>query len=206
MLVFHELSPSPNNLKVRLALRSKGIPFEAVPVDPSDRASVRAVSGQDLTPVVVDRGVVVVDSEAVLQHLDANYPDTPRLFPRDRAGRKAADEWKRTLDEEVGKPLVGWFFQILRRNPDADETIRANFAEAFRRLEARLDGRTTLAASEDDGACDLRVAQWALYPFPSEALIARVRLFGRFREVFGLDPAEHPAIVRFLEPWGERAA
>ncbi|MDH3591947.1 MAG: glutathione S-transferase family protein [Planctomycetota bacterium] len=204
MLKFHELGPSPNNVKVRLALRYKGIPFEAIPVDAVDRSSVRAVSGQDLTPVIEDRNVIVVDSEAILHYLDANYPETPRCFPRDREGRKDADAWKRTLDETVGRPFLAWFREILKRNPEATERIRSDFRAAYRALESKLDGRPALAESPDDAVRDLRVAQWALYPFPSDALVERVRLFGRFREIFGLDPAEHPAIVRFLEPWGER--
>ena len=54
MLRFWELSPSPNNTKVRMALRYKKIDFEAVPVDPFKRQPVLDVSGQELTPVVED--------------------------------------------------------------------------------------------------------------------------------------------------------
>ena len=81
MLRFWELSPSPNNTKVRMALRCKQIDFEAIPVDPVNRQPVIEVSGQELTPVIEDAGIVLNDSEGILQYLDANYPDTPRLFP-----------------------------------------------------------------------------------------------------------------------------
>ena len=64
MLRFWELSPSPNNIKVRMALRYKGIDFEAMPVDPFDRKPLREVSGQDLSPVIEDKGIVLNDSEA----------------------------------------------------------------------------------------------------------------------------------------------
>ena len=59
MLKFWELAPSPNNTKVRMALRFKEIDFSAIPVDPSDRAPVIEVSGQELTPVIEDRGIVL---------------------------------------------------------------------------------------------------------------------------------------------------
>ena len=49
MLRFHELPPSPNNTKLRMALRYKGIEFEAVPVSPADRGSLMQVSGQELS-------------------------------------------------------------------------------------------------------------------------------------------------------------
>ena len=102
MLKFYELAPSPNNTKVRMALRFKGIEFEAIPVDPRDRTAVIEASGQELTPVIADRGIVLNDSEAILQYLDANYPDTPRLFPPERAGRKMCDRWKRKIDIYMG--------------------------------------------------------------------------------------------------------
>ena len=82
MLRFHELAPSPNNVKVRLALRYKDIPFDTIPVQAAERSPVLEVSGQVNTPVIEDRGIVLNDSEAILQYLDANYPDRPRLFPR----------------------------------------------------------------------------------------------------------------------------
>jgi hypothetical protein len=44
------------------------------------------------------------------------------------------------------------------------------------------------------------VAEWAIYAFPGEGLIRRVRLFHRFREHFGLEPGSLPALERFLEP------
>ena len=100
MLRFWELSPSPNSVKVRMALRYKGIEFEAIPVDPLDRAPLREISGQDLSPVIEDRGIVLNDSEAILQYLDANYPSAPRLFPADRS-RKQCEAWKLELDSEI---------------------------------------------------------------------------------------------------------
>ena len=65
MLKFYELSPSPNNTKVRMALRYKDIEFEAISVDPSARSTMIEVSGQELTPVIEDRGVVINDSEDI---------------------------------------------------------------------------------------------------------------------------------------------
>ena len=81
MLRFHELAPSPNSIKARLALRAKGLEFEAVAVDMRDRAAVVTLSGQELTPVIEDKGIVLNDSEAIIHYLDANYRgDAERLY------------------------------------------------------------------------------------------------------------------------------
>ena len=121
MLTFHELAPSPNNTKLRMALRFKGIPFTAQRVDAADRAPVRALTGQDLTPAIEDKGIVLNDSEAIIQYLDANYPDAPRLYPRERAGRRACDAWKRKIDERVATHWTApFFFAIKRRDEQRD--------------------------------------------------------------------------------------
>jgi len=81
MLRFWELPPSPNNTKVRMALRFKGIDFETLPVNPRERSDVVAVSGQELTPVIEDRGIVLNDSEAILVPLFARFRDLFGIAP-----------------------------------------------------------------------------------------------------------------------------
>jgi glutathione S-transferase len=202
MLKFWELGPSPNSIKVRMALRFKGVDFEVIPVDPFERAGVIEVSGQELTPVIADRGVVINDSEAILQYLDANYPDTPRLIPRERAGRKACDAWKRRLDREVAAKWSPIFSSVLKFGDPHTPEQRQAFEDALRALEEELGQRSSF--DPDAPIVDLRVAEWATYALPGTALIERVRLWGKFREAFGIETGSLPALERMLEPWNER--
>lgn len=206
MLKFWELAPSPNNTKVRMALRFKGIDFEVRPVDPRDRQSVIALSGQELSPVVEDRGIVLNDSEAILQYLDANYPDKPRLFPRQRADRRECDAWKRTLDEKVAAHWLPVFLHGIGRRDTLDEEARQRFQDSLAWLSDELGDRESFRDDPENAICDLRVAEWATYAFPGEGLIERVRLFSRFRDLFGLEQGSLPNLERFLEPWNERLA
>lgn len=205
MLRFFELTPSPNNIKVRMALRFKGIDFEQVIVDPMDRAPVIEVSGQELTPVIEDRGIVLNDSEAILQYLDANYPDTPRLFPRERAGRYACDGCKRELDASVAKHWRPVFHYAIKLTEMLDGEARDRYEQALEGLDAALDGKQHLRGPEMP-ICDLRVAEWTVYALPGEGLLKRVPLFKKFRELFGVQPGRFPHLERFLEPWNERLA
>lgn len=205
MLKLYELAPSPNNTKVRMALRFKGIDFEAIPVDPRDRSAVLDLSGQEATPVIADRGIVLNDSEAILQYLDANYRDKPRLFPPDKEGRRVCDAWREELD---GRLAVYWapvFFHALGLRSDPDPTARERFAEGLRWLEGELEGGGPVRGA-DKPVCDLRVAEWATYAFPGQGLLTRVPYWAKFQEAFGLDAADFPNLVRFLEPWNERLA
>lgn len=199
MLRFWELAPSPNNLKVRLALRSKGVEFEAVPVDAADRSPVVQRSGQPLTPVIEDRGIVLNDSEAILHYLDANYPDAPRLWPADREGRYRSDAFKRELDERVARPWLPIFLTAIGRAESYDDGDLTDYADGLAWLDGVVGdgGRATVD--------DLRIAEWALYALPGDALERRVGLFRKFREMYGIEAGRFPGLERFLAPWQERA-
>jgi glutathione S-transferase len=199
MLRFWELSPSPNNTKVRMALRYKRIDFETVPVDYQDRSPLREATGQELSPAIEDKGIVLNDSEAILQYLDANYRETPRLFPADMS-RKACEGWKNKLDAQIVRSWLPVFLQSIGRRDSFD----AEHRDGFEALLAELDGQ--LAEQEDFGAPinDLRVAQWATYAWPGEKLVERVGLFRVFAENFAVPRGKYTRLEAFIEPWNER--
>jgi len=204
MLKFWELTPSPNNIKVRMALRYKGIGFQDVTVDPFDRRPVLEASGQELTPVIEDRGIVLNDSEAILHYLDANYPDTRRLMPRLRDGRKTCDAWKHRLDTTVAAHWLPVFLYGIRVKDELDVEARARYQQALATLNDEIGERVSFHDDPELAVCDLRVAEWAVYALPGDGLIRRVRLFAKFRELFAIEPGSLPNLERFLEPWNER--
>ena len=202
MLRFYELAPSPNNVKVRLALAYKGIPFEVEPVSPTERSNVLEVSGQVNTPVIADRGVVINDSEAILQYLDANYPDHSRLFPADREGRRACEAWNKTLGEKLVPHWLPVFLTAIGRREAFDPSARTGFLDAMGWLEAELAAKDSFG-TPSTSINDLRVAQWTTYALPGPGLIARSPLFARFRDLFSADPTDFPRLTRFLTPWND---
>jgi glutathione S-transferase len=202
MLRFRELSPSPNNIKVRMALRYKGIDFEAMPVDPFDRKPLREVSGQDLSPVIEDKGIVLNDSEAILPYLDANYPGTPRLFPADRS-RKQCDAWKTELDSKIVPTWLPVFLKSIGRSESFEAESRDGFEEFLAWLDGEL-GRREGFGAPDAVINDLRAAEWAVYALPGRKLVERVRLFRVFKENFAVPEGKYKRLEAFLEPWNER--
>ena len=77
---------SHNCVKVRVALAHKGLAHEVENIAPTDRRGVFRASGQGLVPVLVDDGVTLADSTAILLHLEERYP-TPPLLPAEPARR-----------------------------------------------------------------------------------------------------------------------
>ena len=117
MLIFHELSPSPNSTKLRMALRYKGIEFEAREIDPQNRQPLIELSGQELAPVIEHDGRTLYDSEAILHYLEANWREAPRLYAADRQGRYDSDQFKGDLESRVGMHWFPTFLHSIGRRP-----------------------------------------------------------------------------------------
>lgn len=75
---------SPYCWRVKLALAHKGLGFETVPWRFTEKDAI-AFSGQELVPVLLDGDKTVADSWRIALHLDAAYPDRPRLMDSEQA-------------------------------------------------------------------------------------------------------------------------
>jgi glutathione S-transferase len=83
MLTLHGFAPSNYHNKGKLALLEKGIPFEAKyqGVLPKDEALLAASPLGKIPYITTEQGCLC-ESQAILEYLEAAYPDPP-LLPRD---------------------------------------------------------------------------------------------------------------------------
>jgi len=155
----YDLAPSPNNIKVRLALAYKKIPYERIPVNHLDRSELVRVSGQPLAPVLVHGDSVVFDSYAILRYLDANWPAPPRLFGTERDTLRRIEEWELFNRAEVSIPVVTVFRESSAAAPDRDRIKKANdqMNRAASRIEEAL-ARSPCLMGETANAADLTLA------------------------------------------------
>ena len=159
MLRLYTIPYSTNVERVGLALAYKGLEVERVPVDPADRSPVRAVSGQDLVPVLVDGDTVLADSSRILHHLEVRHPDPP-LFPADPAA---------AAEVEI---FIDWFNRAWKREPnlitDAREAGAGETEELRRwaaRMQRRLDLFEGLLSGRDHLFGDFGAADCVAWPF-----------------------------------------
>ena len=183
---------STNVDRVALALAHKGVEVESVWVSPGDRAPVRELSGQDLVPVLVDDGQVVVDSPVILEHLEHRFPDPP-LYPEDPARR-----------EEL-RVFIDWFDRVWKGPPNA-------LADA---LDAgRSAGEPELRALADQLQAWLDVFERLLterdYLFGDELSAADVIAWPFLRYAVFCDPEDtetfHRVLVDCMQPDARRHA
>lgn len=165
-----------NNLKVRLALAYKRIPYVFHSIDPADRAEIVRLSGQFLTPVLVDGATVQFDSAAILRYLEANFPGTPKLYGAGRDEQWEIEAWERFGRGPLADPMMTLVHaRVAGREPSAGMRDEAadGFAQAVRRIEERLAGREWLvgdaisAADITVAAVFHRVRSAGLLPWPA---------------------------------------
>ncbi len=143
-LILHELTSSPNNVKARIGLGYKNLPYErvVVPLDgfPGERGGIVALSRQPRLPVLQDGDTVIFDSGAILRYLEANFPDTPRLFTNDYAAHAEIERWELYARNEISKGVGLVFGQAFAPSPDQAVLAQARQAleESTEPIEERL--------------------------------------------------------------------
>jgi glutathione S-transferase len=193
---------STNVERVALALAHKGLEAESVWISYEDRGEVERVSGQGLVPVIVDDGTVVADSMAIVEYLDARYPQAP-LLPSDEARRA-----------EV-LLFADWFNRVWKGPPNEIEALlsepvpdygriaalAAEMARALDRFEAMLAGREHLMGDA------FSAADCCAYPFLKYALSRHIEddeLFHRILDEYQELGDDHPRLEAWIRRVGER--
>lgn len=176
-IVVHGFDTS-NNIKVRVALGYKGIPYEFRVVDPRQREDLIRISGQFLTPVLEHEGRVLFDSAAILRYLDANFPDTPKLFGRSMAEQWEIEDWELFARTQLAGPMME-VVHSPATGATVDDAMRARceaaFGEAATHIAEHMRGRTWMvgdamtAADVTAAAVFFRIRSAELFRIPETA-------------------------------------
>ncbi len=189
---------TPNGRKISIALEELGLPYEVRPIDITQRKQFEpafvALSPASKIPVIVDSEgpggtpITVFESGAILLYLAGK---TGRLLPADLRVRLETIQWLMFQMGQVG-PMLGQAHHFLRFAPElipyAIDRYSKEAARLYGVLDARLTDRDWLAGTE------YSVADIAVYPW-----IAR-------HDWQGMDLKRYPAVKRWFETMGARAA
>ena len=137
--------PSPFSWRIRYALAHKGVDFEVRPVRFADVETIRKLTGQHQTPVLVDGDKAVHETWDIACHLEDRFPDRPSLFggALGRGMARMINVWSDTqLSPPLRRVIYGHFPAVL------DAGDRAY----FRSTRERDLGMTLEAACEEPAA------------------------------------------------------
>jgi glutathione S-transferase len=198
VLTLYRVKLSTNVERVALALAHKGLEAESVFVPYEDRTLVRKVSGQDLVPVLVDDGTVVIDSMEILRHLEERFPKAPPLYPRDPARRADC------------LLFIDWFNRVWKRPPNEMEAElekpegqrdMQRVERLGRAMQGYLDLFEQMLTGRDWLQGEFSAADVAAFPFVKYATLhdpADPYLFHAILRDYQKPGRTHPRVVEWI--------
>lgn len=170
-LTFYYGSGSPYAWRVWLALEHKRVHYEWKLMSFSDgdlkRPEFTAINPRQKVPAIVDDGFALYESAAILEYLDEEFDETPRLFPGDLKRRALVRRMVREADQYAGAALEVLVNEVFFTPQESwrEELIAqaaADFARELALWEAMIEG--------DWLAGELSAADFTLYPMIALAL------------------------------------
>ena len=148
-MILHDFTLSSASYRVRIALNLKGLVYEkrnyTLRAGEQRAPGYLAINPAGLVPTLEVDGLHIGQSLAIIDYLDARYPE-PRLIPTDPAERARALELALTIacdihplnNLRVLKYLEG---ELGQEKPVQDDWYRHWVSEGFATLEAKLAER-----------------------------------------------------------------
>ena len=169
----YDAARCPYCARVRIVLAEKGIAYETVEIDLTDRpAWLYDLNPAGKVPVLDEDGWILPESAVIDEYLDERYPEPP-LWPDD-PGERAAGRLLVFRFDEFSKP-----YYAFRRG---EEGARGRFEEEIGALDAVLRGMPWLSGRAF-GLADIAFLPW---------------LF-RARDLLGIPLEPWPALADWVE-------
>ena len=152
MITLYDAARCPYCARVRMVLVEKGVPYEPVAIDLSNRPPwLYEKNPLGRVPVLEEDTFVLAESAVIDEYLDDRYPEPP-LWPADPAERALGRMLVFRFDE-LSRP-----YYALRRGEDgAADRLDVALGE----LDALLEGRPFLSGREF-GLADIAYVPWIL--------------------------------------------
>ncbi len=197
LLEFHR---SPNSVKVRIALEFKGLDYETQEMFSADREPIVRAGGWPLVPILLDGGVTMRDSAAILHYLEANYRDAPSLTPDSRDDILAAETVLANVSPHIRR--AQWNVQgEIPKSPEERDAgriagARGALVEALERLDERLSRRQWLVG-ESMSMYDVILACTLIPAAPPTEFVAESAIYRFFDEHFRIED-ERPRTIDWV--------
>ena len=185
---------TPNSMKVAVLLQELGLPFEVIPVDifkgDQHTPEFRAVNPNGKVPAIVDDGITVFDSHAILLYLAEKHS---KFIPTDRARKAAMLSWLQLVATGLS-PCSGQAIHFLHYAPEDLPYAKNRYLKEVELTYAVLDNR--LSASEWLAGDEYTIADMALWGWVASA-----------GYIFGEKSLDaFPAVKRFMAAMAGRPA
>ncbi len=180
VLTLYDAARCPYCARVRIVLAEKGVEYEAIEIDLSDRpAWIYEKNTTGRVPVLEEDGWLLPESAVIMEYLEERYPE-PALLAADAAERALARLWIFRHDH-LTKP----YYALRRGEEGAGDRLDQELAK----LDAALEARPWLGGAAY-GLADAAYVPWLL----------------RMRDMLGVPLDPFPALVDWLDRLLDRPA
>jgi glutathione S-transferase len=180
MLTLYDAARCPYCARARIALAEKGLEYDVLEVDLSDRPQwIYEKNPTGRVPVIEVDAWILPESSVILEYLEERYPEPP-LLPADPGDRALARVWIFRHDDFT-RP-----YYALRRG---DEGAAEKLDDQLAKLDDALARQPWLTGAEY-GLADIAYVPWVL----------------RARDMLGVSLAAFPAVREWLARLEERPA
>jgi GSH-dependent disulfide-bond oxidoreductase len=193
MLQFY-FHPSPNPMKAALLLEELQTPFELIAVDTfkgeQHQSAFLKINPNAKVPAIVDDGVTVFDSQAILLHLATKHG---KFVPADARAHAEMLSWLMFIGTGLS-PFSGQAVHFLHHSPEPVPYARNRYLKEIERHYRVIDARlatTKYLAGDEYSIADMALWGWANFAG---------YIFGEK----GL--SEYPNVKRVVEEIGARPA
>lgn len=130
--------------RVRIVLAEKGINFDTVNVDPENKPEdLIDLNPYAALPTLVDRDLVLYNSQVVMEYLDERFPHPP-LMPVDPVSRANI----RLMFHRLEKELFVLFDKVENAGEKSAARARKEIAESLIQINAVFEHRTYFMSEE----------------------------------------------------------
>ena len=151
-------SISPSCQRVFATLANKGIDYDSVEIDISERArpaGFEKISPFGKVPLLLHDGRAILESANIIQYIDEVWPDPP-MMPSDSLKRAYARQWIQYADRE----LFDRDAQFVHVEPDRRRKLEicSDLFDALALLDRELGGKRSLFLGDDLSLVDCMLA------------------------------------------------
>lgn len=146
---------SPFTLRVKWALGVKGIRYEYIEEDLSNKSSLLLQYNPvyKKVPVLVHNGISVLESLVIIEYIDETWKNHP-LLPEDPFERAQSRFWAKFVDDMCVPTIFGTFSSTLEQKDKAAKEARQN----LKTLESSLNSNKPFFGGKNIGFMDIVVA------------------------------------------------
>ncbi|PSR95807.1 Glutathione S-transferase [Actinidia chinensis var. chinensis] len=184
----HGMWASPFSLRVELALKVKGIPYEYIEEDLKNKSPLLLKYNpvHKKVPVLIHSGRPIAESIVILEYIDDTWKNGPKLLPEDPYRRAQVRFWTSFLHQQLSESMI----KVVKTDGEAQESA---IKDAFEKLKVVEEGMAELfpatVGSENLGLHGIVMCS-ILYVFEAVEDVAGVKL---------MDPEKNPLIFSWVK-------